>query len=217
MISKIIVRGQIILGFVLATLATSMPSTLVAAPNQSADIATIESLMHCYAAGTDAIGDTHSHTDPTAAGLEFYEDCFSDDAEFNVWFPHQPFNSQQFPDSDVAPPSAPSPVVGPKNWADFVNSVFRGNGYDYTQHAISNLQVEVNGRSAKLTAYLIATHMISGPAPGAAAHCVDVANGTYSLVIEKIRGEWRIKRLDITIINFSPAFSSGPGCKPASE
>ncbi len=184
-----------------------------AAQAKQTDVLAIEALMHCYAAGTDAIGDKNGNSKPTAAGLTIYQDCFTEDAEFNVWFPHQAFDSQTFPNSEISAPSPPSPVVGSENWAEFVNSVFRSKGYDLTQHAISNITVEVDGRRGKLTAYLIATHVISGKTPAEAAQCVEVANGSYSLATEKIHGQWRIARLDVTLISFSPVFSSGKGCK----
>lgn len=195
-----------VLCFAVASIAASAP------PSNRANEDAIADLMHCYARGADEIGDATTNADPLAAGLGVYRECFTDDAEFRVWFPQQPFNSQAFPNPDILPPSPPSPVVGPGNWANFVDAVFRGNGYDFTQHMISNIKVEVQGRHGLLTAYLNASHVSSGDEPGSLSHCVAVANGTYSLVVEKIRNRWWITRLDLTLITFNPIFQSGPGC-----
>lgn len=63
-----------------------------------------------------------------------------------------------------------------------------------------------------LTAYLNATHVISGDTIGGPSRCVAVANGTYSLAAEKRGGQWRATRLDLTLVTFNPVFQSGAGC-----
>jgi hypothetical protein len=177
-----------------------------------ADRQAIEDLIHCYARGTDAIGDATTNTDPLATGLAVYRGCFTADAEFRAWFPQQPFDSQTFPDPDANPDTAPAPFVGPAAWATFVDSVFRANGYDFTQHMLSNIDVDVHGNRALLTAYLNATHVISGDAIGGPSQCVAVANGTYSLQAQKRSGRWVATQLDLTLITFNPVFQSGAGC-----
>ena len=200
--------------FLLAVMVyfAAVPMAGSAPPNNRADQEAIADLMYCYARGTDEIGDATTNADPLAAGLSVYRECFTDDAEFRAWFPQQPFTSQAFPNPDVLPPTPPSPFIGPENWAGFVDGVFRGNGYDFTQHVISNIQVDVHGRHGTLTAYLTASHVTSGDGVGGVSQCVAVANGTYSLVVEKIRKRWLIRRLDVTLITFNPVFQSGPGC-----
>jgi hypothetical protein len=93
-----------------------------------------------------------------------------------------------------------------------VNTVFRGSGYDFTQHLLSNVDVQIQGNRALLTAYLNASHVISGDAIGGPSQCVAVANGTYSLLAVKRRGRWVATQLDLTLITFNPVFQSGEGC-----
>lgn len=172
--------------------------------DRRSDTEEITALMHCYARGTDAIGDATTNSNPRAAGLAIYEKCFTKDAEFRAWFPQQPFDSQTFPN-----PAGATPVIGPANWATFVDSVFRGNGYDFTQHMISNVDVSVSGRRGTLTAYLNATHVVSGTEVGGESQCVQVANGTYSLTVRKIGSQWKITKLDLTLITFNRVFGCG--------
>lgn len=193
----------------IAPMAASQAATTV---EPRADREAVAELMYCYARGTDEIGDATTNADPLAAGLAVYQRCFAPDAEFRAWFPQQPFDSQTFPNPDAHPDTAPSPFVGPAAWAAFVNSVFRGNGYTFTQHMITNVDVQLQGNRALLTAYLNATHVISGDTIGGPSRCVAVANGTYSMQAEKRRGRWVATQLDLTLITFNPVFQSGGGC-----
>jgi SnoaL-like domain len=172
--------------------------------DQRSDTEEIAALMYCYARGTDAIGDATTNKDPLAVGTAIYNKCFTPDAEFRAWFPQQPFNSQTFPD-----PAGATPTIGPVNWAKFVNGVFRTNGYNFTQHMISNVDVSVSGRRGRLTAYLNASHVVAGTAIGGPSKCVVVANGTYSLNVRKFGSEWRITKLDLTLLTFNPVFGCG--------
>ncbi len=174
----------------------------------------IAEVMYCYARATDAIGDTKTNPDPRAAGLAIYRTCFTDDAVFRAWFPQQPFNSQTFPNPGTMPPTAT--VNGVSAWADFVSGVFRGNGYNFTQHMITNIKVNTQGRQGTLTAYLNASHVIAGDPKnvGGPSKCVAVANGTYSLHLEKRNGRWKATSLDLTLITFNPVFETGTGCAP---
>jgi hypothetical protein len=194
----------------LALLLSAQPATADGVQRQ--DREAVAELIYCYARGTDAIGDSTTNADPRAEGLAIYRKCFAPDAQFRAWFPQQPFDSQTFPNPDAFPDTAPAPFIGPAAWADFVNTVFRGNGYTFTQHMLSNVDVQVSGTRALLTAYLNASHVISGDAIGGPSRCVAVANGTYSLTAEKRRGRWIATRLDLTLITFNPVFQSGAGC-----
>lgn len=131
---------------------------------------------------------------------------------FDAWFPQQPFDHQAFPNPDAFPDTAPTPFVGPDAWAEFVNGVFRGNGYNFTQHMLSNINVTITGDKARLTAYLNASHVRSGTGIGGVSRCVAVANGTYSMYARRINGRWLATRLDLTLITFNPVFQSGAGC-----
>ena len=75
---------------------------------------------------------------------------------------------------------------------------------------LSNVDVAVNGRTAKLTAYLSASHVVSGSTVGGVSQCVAVANGTYSLTAKKVGSQWKASKLDLTLITFNPVF----GCAP---
>jgi SnoaL-like domain len=199
-------RQALLLGVAgLAGLLGANPAS--ADSDRRSDTEEVAALIYCYAKGTDAIGDSTTNTDPLGKGLAIYNQCFTPDAEFRAWFPQQPFDSQTFPD-----PSGATPFIGPANWANFVNTVFRGNGYTFTQHIISNVDVSVHGRTAKLTAYLNASHVISGSTVGGPSRCVAVANGTYSLSAKKFRNEWRVTKLDLTLLTFNPVFETGAGC-----
>lgn len=172
----------------------------------------IADLMYCYGRGTDAIGDSTTNTDPLAAGQAIYRKCFTPNAQFRAWFPQQPFDHQAFPNPDAFPDTAPTPFVGPDAWAEFVNGVFRGNGYNFTQHMLSNINVTITGDKARLTAYLNASHVRSGTGIGGVSRCVAVANGTYSMYARRSNGKWLATRLDLTLITFNPVFQSGAGC-----
>lgn len=185
----------------LAIAALTLGATAGADSDRRSDSEDVADLIYCYARGTDAIGDATTQSNPRDAGLAIYRECFTQDAEFRAWFPQQPFDSQTFPD-----PSTTSVTVGPAAWADFVNGVFRGNGYDFTQHMISNVDVAVRGRTARLTAYLNATHVVSGTEVGGPSSCVAVANGTYSVTARKIGQRWKATALDLTLITFNPVF-----------
>jgi hypothetical protein len=172
----------------------------------------IAALIYCYAQGTDAIGDSTTNADPLAAGTAIYRKCFTDSAELRAWFPQQPFDSQTFPNPAANQSTAPQVFIGPEKWAAFVNSVFRGKGYSFTQHMMSNVEASVQGRKGRLTAYLNATHVISGDTIGGPSRCVAVANGSYSAEVQKFNGTWKITRLNVTLITFNPVFQTGKGC-----
>jgi hypothetical protein len=199
-------------GAFLVVVALTVSSGNALAQGQRADREVVADLMYCYARGTDAIGDATTNADPLATGLAIYRQCFTSNAEFRAWFPQQPFDSQTFPNPDANPSTAPAPFIGPVAWAGFVNGVFRGNGYDFTQHMITNVDVQIHGNRALLTAYLNASHVRSGDTIGGPSRCVAVANGTYSMQAVKQRGRWLATRLDLTLITFNPVFQSGAGC-----
>ena len=159
-------RHQAVVAALFALTSLLQPQAGHAAGDNRADREAVADLIYCYARGTDAIGDATTNADPLATGLAIYRGCFAEDAEFRAWFPQQPFDSQTFPNPDANPDTAPAPFIGPAAWAEFVNGVFRGSGYDFTQHIMSNVDVQLNGNRALLTAYLNASHVISGDAIG---------------------------------------------------
>ncbi len=156
-------------------------------------------LMLCYARGTDAIGDS-TRADPAGDGADIYSECFTDDAVFRAWFPGTDFSDE----SQAVTVGPGDGQTGPEAWAGFVFSVFDGT-YTFTQHSLSNFDVKVKGRHAMLEAYLNAAHVAQD---GEAVTQVDVAHGTYRLKIKKIRGRWRVKQLELRLINFTPFFQN---------
>lgn len=161
----------------------------------------ITDLMLCYAKGTDTFGEP-GNLDAFFEGLETYEACFTEDAVFNLWPVGSDFND--------APPLS---VPGPAAWAEFVvdPSVPRDPATNLSisrgQHMLSNFMVETKGNTGTLTAYLNATRTIFDPDTGAVTN-VSVANGTYTLYVEKIRGKWMVNQLDLKLISFVDHFSA---------
>lgn len=187
-------RMTLIAFFAINSLPVSAGNSL---PNKDEII----NLMLCYATGTDAIGDS-TRVDPLGDGEAIYADCFTDDAVFSAWFPGTDFN-----DPGQAVTIGPTGgLTGPEAWAGFVFSVFNGT-YTFTQHSLSNFIVDVQGNKGTLTAYLNATHVTQ---EGGAVTQVAVANGTYTLQVEKIGGSWMVRQLELKLINFTPFFSAAP-------
>lgn len=168
-----------------------------------------EDLLYCYAKGTDAIGDASVSLDDAKA---IYDQCFTEDATFHVWFPNQPFTSQADPDPEAAGFEPTATSLGPDAWADFVESVFRGNGYDFTQHIISNVSVSREDGVATIVGYLNASHIIAGEGVGGISQCVAIANGVYTQKARREPGQWRVFEQSLTLTTFDPVFESGDGC-----
>ena len=163
-------------------------------------------LMLCYAEGTDTFGEP-GNPDAFDEGLAIYEECFTDDAIFNLWPAGADFNE----------PAAVS-ITGPDAWASIIvdpavpRDVETGLSISRGQHMLSNFMVERQGRTATLTAYLSATRTVfdpseENPAAGVVTN-VSVANGTYTLYVEKIRGKWLISQLDLKLISLAEHFSA---------
>lgn len=159
----------------------------------------IVDLMLCYAAGTDAIGDS-TRTDPLGDGAAIYADCFTDDAVFRAWFPGTDFSDP----TQAVTVGAGGGLTGSEAWAGFVFSVFNGT-YTYTQHSVSNFRVKTSGNTGTLTAYVDAAHVTQA---GGAVTGVAVAHGTYELQVEKVQGTWLISQLEVRLINFTPTFTA---------
>ncbi len=134
----------------------------------------IQKLTTCYALGTDAIGSGN-----VLQGKNIYQDCFTADAEITAVFPDQ---------TSVT-------LIGTDAWADFVASVFQGNGYQATQHLIGTINISVQGNQAQMSSYLHATHKLSDTS-------IDVANGTYEDEVVKVNGSWKIQRRTLKLITF---------------
>lgn len=144
----------------------------------------IQELTNCYALGTDAIGRGN-----ILEGKTIYRKCFTPNAVITAVFPS----------------GASETRIGTDAWADFVYSVFQGNGYLLTQHLIGTVSISVQGNQAKMSSYLHATHKRSETS-------IDVANGTYEDEVVRVNGDWKIKRRVLTLNNFlnlsSPVTSS---------
>ncbi len=194
-------RHSLIITTLLVAALLNLPfSAAVAAENLPTKNAIIN-LMLCYGTGTDAIGDS-TRADPLGDGQAIYADCFTDDATFSAWFPGTDFN-----DPGQAVTIGPGGgLTGPEAWGEFVFGVFNGT-YTFTQHALSNFIVDVQGNSGTLTAYLNAAHVTQSEG---AVTSVAVAHGTYTLQVEKVQGQWKASQLELKLINFTPFFTAAP-------
>ncbi len=178
------------------------------------DKAEIESLIYCYARGADTIGSGKTQSDPEAAGFAILKTCFTDNATFGVWPVGMPFDREAFPSRTGSKPPAVI-VEGTVSWASSINAAFRGAGgvgYDFVQHLLSNVHVDVKGNDGKLSAYLVSTHIIQGEQPFSPSRCHQQSNGTYSLRVKKIGGTWKVTSLDLTQIAYDIITESGAGC-----
>ena len=192
---------SIVLGF-----AFGLSPALASATENLQVKSDIIDLMLCYGKGTDTFGEP-GNPDAFVDGLEIYKECFTEDAVFNLWPAGTDFNDDP-----------PVTVEGPDAWAQYIvdPSVPRDPATGLTisrgQHMLSNFIVETNGGTGTLTAYLSATRTVfdpsaENPASGTVTN-VSVASGTYTLYVEKIRGKWMVKQLDLKLISFSDYFSA---------
>ncbi len=134
----------------------------------------IQQLTSCYALGTDAIGRGN-----LLEGKNIYRNCFTQDSVLTAIFPD----------------GASETRYGTDSWADFVYSVFQGNGYQATQHLMGTINISVENNKATMTSYLHATHKRSETS-------IDVANGTYEDQVVKINGRWKIRNRTLKLIDF---------------
>jgi SnoaL-like domain len=134
----------------------------------------IQKLTSCYALGTDAIGRGN-----LLEGKNIYRDCFTQDAVVTAIFPD----------------GASETRYGTDSWADFVYSVFQGNGYQATQHLMGTINISVQNNQATMTSYLHATHKRS-------ENSIDVANGTYEDQVVNTNGRWKIRNRTLKLIDF---------------
>ena len=151
------------------------------------DEADIRKLTICYAHGTDAIG-----RGDVAAGRTIYQPCFTKDATFSAAFPNGQTEER----------------TGSDAWADFVASVFQGAGYTSTQHLLGTISIEVQDKSATMSTYLHATHVLPNGS-------MDIANGTYEDTVVKTEEGWRIQSCKLTLITFLNLAPTAP--HPRSE
>ncbi len=134
----------------------------------------IQQLTSCYALGTDAIGRGN-----LLEGKNIYRNCFTQDSVLTAIFPD----------------GASETRYGTDSWADFVYSVFQGNGYQATQHLMGTINISVENNKATMTSYLHATHKRSETS-------IDVANGTYEDQVVKTNGRWKIRNRTLKLIDF---------------
>jgi SnoaL-like domain len=161
---------------VIATLLVLIGGTIeLASASQPNAKSEIEKLAVCYALGTDAIG-----RGDIQVGKNIYQDCFTTDAKITAIFPDGVTTATRF---------------GTNDWADFVASVFQGNGYVATQHLMGTFNITINGNTATMTSYLNATHKRSDTS-------IDIANGTYEDEIIQQNGRWKIRRRTLKLITF---------------
>lgn len=134
----------------------------------------IEQLEYCYAAGTDAIG-----RGDLVKGKQIYSKCFIPNAPVLIW------------EAGAAPNDPPVVSVPSANaWADFIDELFADSGYVSTQHLISNIRIKIlpGGNKAKITSYLIATHIYDP------LGSVQVAHGTYENEAVRTPFGWKLSK-----------------------
>ena len=187
-----VMRGKrsIVLTVLIAVIVLSWPLGLSVAAEPTSRLqneADIRKLTLCYAHGTDAIG-----RGDVAAGRAIYQPCFTKDATFSVVFP----NGQQ------------EKRTGSDAWADFVATVFQGAGYTSTQHLLGTISIEVQDKSATMSTYLHATHVLPNGS-------MDIANGTYEDSVVQTEEGWRIQSRKLTLITFLNLAPTAP--HPRSE
>ncbi len=187
-----VVRGKrsIVLTVLITAFLLSWSSGPSAAAEQAGrlqDEADIRKLTICYARGTDAIG-----RGDVAAGRAIYQPCFTKDATFSVVFPNGQIEER----------------IGSDAWADFVTTVFQGAGYTNTQHLIGTITIEAQDKSATMSTYLHATHVLPNGS-------IDVANGTYEDSVVKTDEGWQIQSRRLTLITFLNLAPTAP--HPRSE
>jgi hypothetical protein len=166
----------------------------------------VEDLPVCYARGTDLLGravnavDTLGDLDSTInvgdpefdAALALYRDCFSKDFAFTLQF------------DGVTVLTVPDPATRTEQtdaalqWANFVNNAFRAPGYRSTQHHMGSISSEIQGDTAHVISYLIATHVFGadGDQPEGST---SVVGGTYTDESVKQNGHWVIKDRTLNI------------------
>ncbi|MCF2148629.1 nuclear transport factor 2 family protein [Desmonostoc muscorum LEGE 12446] len=147
----------------------------------------IQKLASCYALGTDAIGRGN-----LLEGKNIYRNCFTQDAVLTAVFPD----------------GASETRIGTDSWADFVYSVFQGNGYLATQHLMGTINISFKNNKATMTSYLHATHKRSETS-------IDVANGTYEDEVVNRNGQWKIRNRTLTLIDFLNLSSPTSGSSAA--
>ncbi|WP_437735005.1 nuclear transport factor 2 family protein [Sorangium sp. So ce1335] len=134
----------------------------------------IEQLEYCYAAGTDAIG-----RGDLATGKQIFSKCFTPNAPVLIW------------EAGAAPGDPPVvSVPSAEAWADFMAVLFAESGYVDTQHLISNVRIDIlpGGNRAKITSYLIATHVYDP------LSSVQVAHGTYENEAVWTPSGWKLSK-----------------------
>ncbi len=142
------------------------------------DEADIRQLSINYALGTDSISAGNK---PRA--LDYYGRTFSSDALITAGFE----------------PGAPLLVAhGPQEWADVVVKAFEP--YSATQHLLGTINVEFDdrGRSATMSTYLHATHVLKAPS----TDLLTVLGTYYDTVEQQRRSGWRIVKRFLQFTSF---------------
>lgn len=146
--------------------------TTATAVERYVDEAQIRQLSVDYALATDAVG-----RGATADARAIYRRTFLADAPVMVAGDEKSLRR------------------GPDGWADYVESVFRDNGYDATQHLIGTIDVQLDGSDrARMSSYLHATHRI------AASKALSVVLGTYVDEVVRTPDGWRIARRTLSVL-----------------
>ncbi|AKT42120.1 nuclear transport factor 2 family protein [Chondromyces crocatus] len=168
-----------------ALVVSGMSATAPASGNpqnqlqQLVDESEITKLTYCYAAATDAVGAGR-----LLVAKAMYAQCFTPDAVLEVYSPGVDRNG---------PPSLSG---SPDDWADVALNEFTNGGYVSTQHLNGNVRVTVHGNTARMSTYLLATHVVDP------AGAVEIANGTYEDVVVRTPQGWRISKRTLILSTY---------------
>lgn len=206
---------RLLSGLALAAAVTMLLGVRLSA--QTSDHDQIRALGTCYARGADAIGSA-IHKPPVAdhntpdggedesftEGLGHFRECFADGFTFNIVS-----GGNVIPWESLIPNHAAGndPAL---QWANYVNNAFRGdwdcpaegpcnkNQYGATQHHLGSIVVSVDGDTAFLESYLIATHTYH-PKEAGGRTGVGVTYGTYQNEVVRERGRWMLQKRDLIL------------------
>jgi hypothetical protein len=108
---------------------------------------------------------------------QLYREQITDDAEFD------------FTDHGAATDDANEPMRGADNFLTILASVIEG--FDSTQHCVSNMFHEVSGDVAKTHCYVYAEHFLNNEHGGRRIAC----GGQYHIDAVRVDQRWKLSRL----------------------
>jgi len=168
----------------------------------------IESLPVAYAYATDCLGQAVETVGDQplestfnidnlffAKGLSLYRKIFSKEFSFELVVEGRQI--EMVPDPKNLKETKDAVLV----WTNYVNNAFRKGLYKSTQHHIGSISSSIEGNSAVVQSYLIATHVYSDAAPDIG---VSMSWGTYTDQVILENETWLIKNRRLDVISTNP-------------